>query len=407
MAEAVAAANCADSRDLHAWSVARPDEFWDLMWRQCGVVGDRGDGPAVASGGSIRDDRYFPNAGLNYAENLLAGGQRPGAGPLPSSRDVRTVAAPNGPGDNSRSRRRPCQRWLRSVGVGPGDHVAAWMPNTVETLVAMLATSALGAVFTSTSPDFGVAGVVDRFSQVDPVVLVAADGYHYGGKAHDRARLLPDVVAQLPSLRAVVTVPELGIPVPALPVPRVQWGDGWDVGASPQFERRNPSQPGFVLYSSGTTGRPKCIVHSGAGVLLKQLTEHQLHCDIHPGDRVFYFTTCGWMMWNWLVTALASGATIVLFDGSPFSSRPRGDVGLGQPGAGDAVRHECEVPGFVAQSRRHAGGHPRAIGVADDHLDGFALVGGRVRLRVSRRQTRRPPGIDQWGYRPVWVFRDR
>ncbi len=322
MAEAVAAANCADSRDLHAWSVARPDEFWDLMWRQCGVVGDRGDGPAVASGGSIRDDRYYPNAGLNYAENLLAGGQRPGAGPL-------AVIARREDGRRTEwtwrqlaEQTAACQRWLRSVGVGPGDHVAAWMPNTVETLVAMLATSALGAVFTSTSPDFGVAGVVDRFSQVDPVVLVAADGYHYGGKAHDRARLLPDVVAQLPSLRAVVTVPELGIPVPALPVPRVQWGDGWDVGASPQFERRNPSHPGFVLYSSGTTGRPKCIVHSGAGVLLKQLTEHQLHCDIHPGDRVFYFTTCGWMMWNWLVTALASGATIVLFDGSPFHPGP-------------------------------------------------------------------------------------
>ena len=321
MAAAVADLGAHDSVDLHRISVTEPDRFWDYVWNRCGVVGDRGDGPTVQRGRTMRGDRYFPYAALNYAENLLAGGTRAGA-------NAEAIVALGEDGERTEvswaqlaEQTGACMRWLASVGVGPGQHVAAWMPNTVETVVAMLATNALGAVFTSTSPDFGVAGVVDRFAQVRPPVLVAADGYRYGGKVHDRSHLLPEVVAQLPGLRAVLIAPQIGARVPDLPVPVAIWGDRW-TGGPPSFRRSSPATPGFVLYSSGTTGQPKCIVHSGAGILLKQLTEHQLHCDIAAGDRVFYFTTCGWMMWNWLVTVLASGATIVLYDGSPFHPGP-------------------------------------------------------------------------------------
>ncbi len=321
MGSLVAEVGVPDSRALHDWSVHHPAEFWDLVWRRCGVVGERGDGPAVDPGEGIRDDRFFPGARVNYAENLLAGGERAGA----SSTAVVAVRE-----DGRREEMswvelgdsvQRCAQWLRSLGVGPGEHVAAWLPNTIPALVAMLATNSIGAVFTSTSPDFGVAGVVDRFSQVDPVVLIAADGYHYGGRVHERASLLPQVVAQLPTLRRVAVVSEVGVPVPELPIPAERWEDGPAAAVSTDVVppvRLPFTAPGFVLYSSGTTGRPKCIVHSGAGILVKQLSEHQLHCDIRAGDVVFYYTTLGWMMWNWLVTALASGATVVLFDGSPF-----------------------------------------------------------------------------------------
>ncbi len=322
LGEAVAAAGVVDSVALHDWSVAEPDAFWSFVWDRCGVVGDRGTGPAFVSGATLREDRYFPGARLNYAENLLAGGRRPGAA-------TTAIVALREDGrreeitwDALAEQAGRCAAWLRDLGVGPGDHVAAWLPNIAPTVVLMLATTSLGAVFTSTSPDFGVAGVVDRFSQVAPVVLVVADGYHYGGRTHERLSLLPEVLAQLPSVRAVAVVPELGLPVAGHDVPTTVWGADWPQEPVPAPVRTDPRTPGFVLYSSGTTGRPKCIVHAGAGVLLKQVTEHQWNCDIRPGDVVFYFTTCGWMMWNWLVTALASGATIVLYDGSPFHPGP-------------------------------------------------------------------------------------
>jgi acetoacetyl-CoA synthetase len=277
----------------------------------------------------MRSARFFPQARLNYAENLLAGGRRPGA------RDVAVVALDESgvrqevTWEELQSRVATCQRWLVRSGVAPGDHVAAWLPNGLPALVTMLAAVSIGAVFTSTSPDFGVSGVVDRFAQVSPVVLVAADGYRYGGKRHGRAALLADVVAGLPTVREVAVVPMLGETLPERlgDAAVVAWdgpdGPGGPIGGAPlRFGRTGLRTPGFVLYSSGTTGKPKCIVHSGAGILLKQLTEHQLHCDIRPGDTVFYYTTTGWMMWNWLVTALASGATVVLYDGSPFHPGP-------------------------------------------------------------------------------------
>ncbi len=307
------------------------NRFWDAVWRECGVVGDRGARQAYAPPGpeeGLRGARFFPSARLNYAENLLAGGQREGAREeaIVSVREdgVRRTLT----WDQLREDVLRFAGALASWGVGPGDRVAAWMPNTPETVVAMLAAQWLGAVFTSTSPDFGASGVLDRFGQVGPKVLIAADGFWYATKRQDRLDLLPQVVAGLPDLERVVVVPELrgaedvGNRLAELPIgcPTVLFGEA--VGQAPQPARLPFDAPGFILYSSGTTGAPKCIVHRGAGILLKQLTEHQLHCDIRPGDRVFYYTTCGWMMWNWLVTALASGATIVLYDGSPFHPEP-------------------------------------------------------------------------------------
>jgi acetoacetyl-CoA synthetase len=207
---------------------------------------------------------------------------------------------------------------LRQYGVQAGDRVAAWMPNRPETIVLYLASQALGAIFTSTSSDFGVQGVVDRFSQTTPRVLLAADSYSYGGKSFSCSDRLKEIVEALPSLEHVIYVETSSTQMNSLPLAK-SWNDFLASGSDVPVERPlfSFNLPGLILYSSGTTGMPKCIVHKAAGVLLTHLKEQQLHCDIHPGDTVFYFTTCGWMMWNWLTSALASGATIVLFDGNP------------------------------------------------------------------------------------------
>ncbi|TVR24357.1 MAG: acetoacetate--CoA ligase [Ilumatobacter sp.] len=312
MAALVGRAGVADSRALHRWSVEDPAAFWDLVWDDTGVIGDRGTAPAFDG------ERFFADARLSYAENLLGHAPDPDA---PAVVDVdeagddrvttwagltATVAA--------------AAEALRNDGVGVGDRVAAWLPNVTETMVVALAASAVGATFTSTSPDFGVDGVVDRFGQVDPVVLVATDRYRYGGKEFVLTDRVAEVAGRLPTVRRVVIVPgsagDDGSPVAGA----TTWLD-WLApcrGAEPRYERLPFDHPLFVLYSSGTTGAPKCIVHRAGGVLLKHLEEHQYQTDLRPGDRLMYFTTCGWMMWNWLLSALASGTTVVCFDGNPF-----------------------------------------------------------------------------------------
>jgi acetoacetyl-CoA synthetase len=212
---------------------------------------------------------------------------------------------------------------LTAVGVGPGDRVAAWLPNGIEAVVTMVGAAWLGATFTSTSPDFGVDGVLDRFGQTAPRVLVAGDGYHYGGRPHDCLERLEAIAAGLPSVEQVVVVPRLD-PTAAPPEGTVSWA-GFLAGSSgpaPPFEQFSIDQPWYVLYSSGTTGRPKGIIHRAGGLLLKHLVEHQLHADLRSGDRVLYYTTTGWMMWNWLVSGLAGDETLVLYDGSPVHPGP-------------------------------------------------------------------------------------
>ncbi|HQR80557.1 MAG TPA: AMP-binding protein, partial [Actinomycetota bacterium] len=293
--------------DFHDFSLASPGDFWDLVWGECGIVGDRGEGPAVifpAPGGDMRTTRFFPAATLNYAENLLAGGGLPGAQDtaLVFRREdgVRRVWS----WDQLRGAVGAVRTGLSAAGVRRGDVVAAWLPNTPEAVITMLAVQSLGAVFTSTSPDFGPAGVIDRFGQVAPKILVAADGYVYAGKGHDRTGPLAEIVAGLPSLQEVWLVHELDPAADVSPrVPVRYWRDvlAADSTGGPGFEQMPFDAPGFILYSSGTTGAPKCLLHRSAGFLLKHASEHRWHLDVRPGDRVFWFTTCGWMMWNWLV----------------------------------------------------------------------------------------------------------
>ena len=305
-----------DFESLHAWSVAEPAEFWGAVWDELGVIGDRGD-TVVVPAGKMRHTRFFPEATLNVAENLLAH-----RGPEPAL--MFRGEDPSVRRDMSRDELRllvgQLQEAMVRAGVANGDRVVVWLPNIVETYAVMLAAVSIGATFSSTSPDFGVDGVVDRFNQIEPKLLFACDAYTYAGKTHDRLGPLAEIRAALPTLEQVIVVPFMGDGGTGAVVDAVTL-DTFLHGIEPRepgFEPFPFDHPWYVLFSSGTTGKPKCIIHRAGGVLLKHLVEHKLHCDVRPGDRVFYFTTAGWMMWNWLASGLAAGAVLVLYDGSPF-----------------------------------------------------------------------------------------
>ena len=304
--------------DLWQWSIDQPEAFWSRLWDFCGAVGDKGQ-TVLRDGDKMPGARWFPEARLNYAENLLQ--RREGEALVFWGEDQvkRRMSRAELYAEVVRF-----QRFLVDAGVGEGDRVAGYLPNLPETLIAMLATTALGAIWSSASPDFGVQGVLDRFGQIAPKVLVCVDGYWYNGKPVDCLPKNAEVVAQMPSLVKTVVVPYLASR-PALEgiAGAVHWQDIAlpAPGAEVSIRRVAFDHPLFIMYSSGTTGVPKCIVHCHGGALLQHLKEHQLHSDVRPGDRLFYFTTCGWMMWNWLVSGLACGATLLLYDGSPFADQ--------------------------------------------------------------------------------------
>jgi acetoacetyl-CoA synthetase len=300
--------------ELHRWSVESSADFWNLVWDFCNVRGKKGT-QTVVDPTRMPGAKWFPEGRLNYAENLLR------------ERDATPAITFWG---EDRVKRRLSKRQLYDLvsriaqaladaGVEKGDRVAGYLPNVPEATAALLATASLGAVWSSCSPDFGVQGVVDRFGQIEPKILFCADGYLYGGKEFDSQEKASQVLDRLPSVEECVVIDYLGEPVSA-GTSLYDFLEPFDPGEI-RFEQVEFNHPLYILYSSGTTGVPKCIVHGTGGALLQHLKEQRLHTDVKPGDRLFYFTTLGWMMWNWLVSGLASGATLLLYDGSPFVGR--------------------------------------------------------------------------------------
>jgi acetoacetyl-CoA synthetase len=300
-----------DYETLYQWSLDEKESFWSEIWDFCGIIGDKGE-RILLDGENIETALWFPDASLNFAENLLR----------KKNDEIAIYFRAEDQVDYSLTYQELYQQvasladWLKSKGLQPGDRVAAYIPNMPEAVVAMLAATSLGAVWTSTSPDFGEDSVVDRFGQTEPRFLFTVDGYFYNGKRHEITDKIKNIHAQLPSVEQLIQINLAGF---GNHVGAVDWSE---IIARPvdhiEFAPRNFNDPLYVLYSSGTTGKPKCITHKVGGTLIQHLKEQMLHCDVHPGDRVFYFTTLGWMMWNWLVSALASEAALVLYDGSPF-----------------------------------------------------------------------------------------
>lgn len=306
--------------DLWQWSLHNMEDFWSKFWDYAKVIGDKGS-IILKNGNKMPGAEFFPEAKINWAENML---RRRDAGV--------GIIFRNEKGEEQTytfqkiaEHVSQLQQYLKHCGVGEGDRVAGYMPNLPETLIAAIATASLGAIWSSASPDFGVQGIIDRFGQIEPKVLIAVDGYFYGGKKIDCLKKIEDVLPKIPSVKntILVTFADRNADCSGIENCALYWDIIKNVDpVEPEFKRVGFNHPLFIMFSSGTTGIPKCIVHGHGGTLLTHMKEHQLQCDVKSGDRVFHFTTCGWMMWNWQISALASGATLLLYDGSPFYPNP-------------------------------------------------------------------------------------
>jgi acetoacetyl-CoA synthetase len=305
---------------IHDWSVSEIAAFWSSFWDYAGVIGDKGDTDLIHAD-KMEQAKFFPNGTINWAENLL---KRRDDGIAIIFRDELSRERKMSFKELADSVSR-LQQALVASGVKRGDRVAGYLPNLPETIIGALATSSIGAIWSSASPDFGVQGVIDRLGQIEPKILISVDGYYYNGKVIPVLPKLIEILPNLPSIQKTIIIPFTNEnPDISGVTGSILYEDFLKlfVPETPKFERVPFNHPLFIMFSSGTTGIPKCIVHGHGGTLLQHMKEHQLQCDIHQDDKVFYFTTCGWMMWNWQISALASGATLMLFDGSPFYPDP-------------------------------------------------------------------------------------
>ena len=304
-------------KELHTWSCTETASFWQHVWNFCGVLGDQ-TGPVFNKTKAMFDTHFFEDSKLNIAENLLRQKGRHTAITFWNESGLKRDLSY----DELYKQVSSVAQYLTDQGVGIGDRVAGYLPNIPETVIAMIATASIGAIWSCCSPDLGIQGVCDRLGQITPKILITVDGYTYAGKIHVVCDKISEIKKTIQSIEHVIRIPYLGI----TPVFDDYMCYKKILKTYPPkdivFERFSFNHPFVILFSSGTTGAPKCIVHGAGGTLIQHMKEHQLHCNIKAGDAVFYYTTCGWMMWNWLVSTLASKARVVLFEGSPMHPSP-------------------------------------------------------------------------------------